>query len=135
MLARSAPQLCEFLVSEYSTGLMTLPSLWQVAMDYLSHCPVRGRHYMQLLLERIALTSDKTANKVIFLCQRYQLKEQSECWRVQAPFCLCVHGNSAVQNVCKVMAMKAYCRKRLGAALTWSIRGKVCQCLYLLLAW
>lgn len=72
----SAPQLCEFLLVEYSTGLMTFQSLWQVAMDYLSHCPTHGTHYMELLVERIPLNTEKKANKVIHLCQRYHLKEK-----------------------------------------------------------
>lgn len=59
-------------------GLLTVQSLWGVAMDYLSHCPAHGRHYMELLVERIPLTSEKKANQVIHLCQRYNLKEQSE---------------------------------------------------------
>lgn len=62
---------------EYSTGLMTLQSLWQVALDYLGHCLTHGRHYMALLLERIPLTTEKKANKVIHFCQRYHLKDQS----------------------------------------------------------
>ena len=75
---RSAPELCEFLLVEYSSVLMTLQSLWQVALDYLSHCPAHGRHYMGLLVERIPLTTERKANKVIHLCQRYHLKDQSE---------------------------------------------------------
>lgn len=35
--------------------------------------------------------------------------------------CVCV----SVKSVCKLMAMRAYKRGRLGAALTWCIRGKV----------
>lgn len=66
------------MLIEYSTSLMGLESLWQVAMDYLSHCALLGHHYMQLLVERVPITTERKANKVIHLCQRYHLKEQSE---------------------------------------------------------
>ena len=77
-LPRSAPRLCEFMLVEYGTSVMSLESMWQVAMDYLSHCPTHGQHYMQLLVERIPLTSERKADKVIHLCQHYHLKEQGE---------------------------------------------------------
>lgn len=111
------------MVVEYGTGLMALESLWQVAMDYLSHCPVQGHHYMQLLVERVPLTTERKANKVIHLCQRYHLKEQSESPSVlKTPFS---PPSLLVKGVCKVLAMRAYKSGRLGAALTWCIRGKV----------
>ena len=127
--SRSAPRMCEFFIAEYSMSLLTLDSMWQVAMDYLGHCLTYGQHYMQQLLARVPLNTDKKANKIIHLCQRYNFKDQSESERERerererVMFWLLY----AVRSVCKVMAMRAFKRGRLGAALTWCIRGKVRQ--------
>lgn len=119
---------------------MSLESLWPVTMGYLSECHMQGQHYMQLLVERVPLTSDRRANKLIHLCQRYNLKEQGEWgmgkeWshffsvssltNLGAPSSLLPLPSPPVKGICKVKAVKAYKNGRLGAALTWCIRGKV----------
>lgn len=70
--------MCEFFLREYSFSLLSHQSLWQVAMDYLGHCPSKGRHCMSLLVQSIPLTTDKKAKKVLSLCKRYQLNDQGE---------------------------------------------------------
>ncbi len=52
-------------------------SLWQLALGYLAHCPEQGQHYMQLLIRRIPMDTEKKAKKVLQLCKKYQLKESS----------------------------------------------------------
>ena len=58
--------LREFLLLDYATCLMSHKSLWQVGVIYLDHCPVQGRHRLELLLERMPITTQKKAEKVIF---------------------------------------------------------------------
>ncbi len=79
---------------------LTVPSshsLWQVAMDYFSECPLEGRwvwpcggprpsnlvfslyrHYMAAFLERVPLTTDWKAEKVLAVCSKYELKDEGE---------------------------------------------------------
>jgi nuclear pore complex protein Nup85 len=97
--------LTEFLIIEYASSLLAHPSLWQVAMDYLSECPTQGRHHMVLHLERIPLTSARKASKVLQLCRKFQLKELEE-------------------SVCRVMAMKELRSGRLGAAFSWCLQSQ-----------
>ena len=61
---QAGESLREFLLLEYATCLMSNASLWQVGVLYLDHCPVQGRHRLELLLERIPLTSERRAEKV-----------------------------------------------------------------------
>jgi nuclear pore complex protein Nup85 len=98
-------KLTEFLIIEYASSLLAHPSLWQVAMDYLSECPTQGRHHMVLHLERIPLTSARKASKVLQLCRKFQLKELEE-------------------SVCRVMAMKELRSGRLGAAFSWCLQSQ-----------
>ncbi|CAI8026143.1 Nuclear pore complex protein Nup85 [Geodia barretti] len=98
-------KLAEFLIIEYASSLLAHPSLWQVAMDYLSECPTQGRHHMVLHLERIPLTSARKAAKVLQLCRKFQLKELEE-------------------SVCRVMAMKELRSGRLGAAFSWCLQSQ-----------
>lgn len=98
-------KLCEFLIIEYASSLLAHQSLWQIAMDYFNECPIQGRYYMALHIERIPLTSAKKAFKVLRLCEKFQLKEQGE-------------------GVCHVLAMKELRAGRLGAALSWCLQAK-----------
>ena len=54
---QAGASLREFLLLEYATCLMTHNSLWQVGALYLDHCPVQGKQRLELLLERVPLTS------------------------------------------------------------------------------
>ena len=62
---QAGASLREFLLLEYATCLMTHHSLWQVGVLYFDHCPVQGRHRLELLLERVPLTSEKKAEKIL----------------------------------------------------------------------
>lgn len=95
----------EFLLLEYATSLMSHHSLWQVGIQYLEHCPVYGKHYIAQFLEHIPLETERKAQKVLKLCEKYNLTEQAK-------------------SICKVMAMKALHNKRLGSALSWSLKSK-----------
>ncbi|OXB76973.1 UNVERIFIED_CONTAM: hypothetical protein H355_014795 [Colinus virginianus] len=95
----------EFLLLEYASGLFSHHSLWQLGVDYFDHCPEYGRVYLELHIERIPLSTEQKALKVLRICEQRQMHEQ-------------------VRSICKIMAMKALRNNRVGSALSWSIRAK-----------
>lgn len=95
----------EHLLLEYASGLFTHHSLWQLGVDYLDHCPELGRVYLELHMERIPLNTERKALKALRICEQRQMTEQ-------------------VRSICKTMAMQAMSNRRLGSALSWSIRAK-----------
>ncbi|XP_005998300.1 nuclear pore complex protein Nup85 isoform X2 [Latimeria chalumnae] len=97
--------LREFLLLEYASGLFAHHSLWQLAVDYFDYCPEFGRVYLELHIERVPLSTERKALKVLRICEQRQMAEQ-------------------VRSICKIMAMKAVRNNRLGSALSWSIRAK-----------
>jgi len=96
--------LREFLLLEYSTSLCSHNSLWQVGLLYLDQCPVQGRQRAELLLERVALTSENKANKVVMMAADRGL-------------------NSVVTSTCKVMGMKALQGGNIGSAMAWALQS------------
>ncbi|KAG5279982.1 hypothetical protein AALO_G00083650 [Alosa alosa] len=97
--------LREFLLLEYASGLFTHHSLWQLAVDYFDHCQGFGRVYLELLIERVPLDTERKALKVLRICENRQMNEQ-------------------VRSICKIMAKRALRNNRLGSALSWTIRAK-----------
>nr|KAF6457937.1 nucleoporin 85 [Rousettus aegyptiacus] len=95
----------EFLLLEYASGLFAHHSLWQLGVDYFDYCPELGRVSLELHIERIPLTTEQKALKVLRICEQRQMTEQ-------------------VRSICKILAMKAIRNNRLGSALSWSIRAK-----------
>ncbi|KAI5283052.1 nuclear pore complex protein Nup85 isoform X2 [Manis pentadactyla] len=95
----------EFLLLEYASGLFAHHSLWQLGVDYFDYCPELGRVYLELHIERIPLSTERKALKVLRICEQRQMTEQ-------------------VRSICKILAMKAVRNNRLGSALSWSIRAK-----------
>jgi len=96
--------LREYLLLEYSTSLMSHNSLWQAGVIYFDECPVQGRQRLEALLERVALTSNYKANKVIQIAKERGL-------------------HSVVASTCKVMGMKALASNDTGSAMTWGLRS------------
>ncbi|XP_024409420.1 nuclear pore complex protein Nup85 [Desmodus rotundus] len=95
----------EFLLLEYASGLFAHHSLWQLAVDYFDYCPELGRVSLEMHIERIPLSTEQKALKVLRICEQRQMTEQ-------------------VRSICKILAMKAVRNNRLGSALSWSIRAK-----------
>ncbi|KAM9045142.1 nuclear pore complex protein Nup85 isoform 2-T2 [Megaptera novaeangliae] len=95
----------EFLLLEYASGLFAHHSLWQLGVDYFDYCPELGRVSLELHIERIPLSTEQKALKVLRVCEQRQMTEQ-------------------VRSICKILAMKAVRNNRLGSALSWSIRAK-----------
>lgn len=98
--------LREFLLLDYSTCLMSHKSLWQIGVLYLDHCPVQGRHRLELLLERIPVPTQKKAEKVVSIA--------SERGMI-----------SVVSSTCRVMASRALKKGRIGTAMAWGIKSQV----------
>lgn len=95
----------EFLLLEYASGLFAHHSLWQLGVDYFDYCPELGRVSLETHIERIPLSTEQKALKVLRVCEQRQMTEQ-------------------VRSICKILAMKAVRNNRLGSALSWSIRAK-----------
>ncbi|XP_054449088.1 nuclear pore complex protein Nup85 isoform X2 [Pteronotus mesoamericanus] len=95
----------EFLLLEYASGLFAHHSLWQLGVDYFDYCPELGRVSLEMHIERIPLSTEQKALKVLRICEQRQMTEQ-------------------VRSICKILAMKAVRNNRLGSALSWSIRAK-----------
>ncbi|KAM9749952.1 nuclear pore complex protein Nup85 isoform 2-T2 [Dama dama] len=131
----------EFLLLEYASGLFAHHSLWQLGVDYCDHCPELGRVSLELHIERIPLTTEQKALKVLRVCEQRQMTEQ-EPTRVgravdearRRSINLAAPGSAAqlhleatekpLRSICKILAMKAVRNNRLGSALSWSIRAK-----------
>lgn len=95
----------EFLLLEYATSLLSHHSLWQVGIQYLEHCPVFGKHYIAQFLDHIPLETEKKAQKILRLCEKYNLVDQAK-------------------SICKVMGTRALFNGRLGSALSWGLKSK-----------
>lgn len=66
-------------------GLTRLPclsldgcSLWQLGVDYFDYCPELGRVSLELHIERIPLSTEQKALKVLRICEQRQMTEQGE---------------------------------------------------------
>ena len=97
--------LREFLLLDYATCLMSHNSLWQLGVLYFDHCPVAGRQRLEALLERVPLTSDYKASKVISVASSLGL-------------------HSVVASTCKVMGMRALALSDTGSAMAWALKSQ-----------
>lgn len=89
--------------------------------------PFSCRHHMALHIERVPLTSERKATKVLHLCQQFQMREQGGCHtplltalRLNLSFSLSL----SAQSVCRVLAMREFRSGRLGVALSWCLRAR-----------
>lgn len=99
------PPLRECLLLDYAELLASHASLWQVGLLYLDHCGPRGVAMAQEILQRLPITSDSFAQKVI------QMASEREF-------------DGVVVSVCRVMGRQALSQGRLGAAIWWGVRSK-----------
>ncbi|XP_077710317.1 nuclear pore complex protein Nup85 isoform X5 [Canis aureus] len=68
----------EFLLLEYASGLFAHHSLWQLGVDYFDYCPELGRVSLELHIERIPLSTEQKALKVLRICEQRQMTEQGK---------------------------------------------------------
>lgn len=97
--------LREFLLLDYATSLMSHNSLWQLGVLYFDHCPVQGKQRLEALLERVSVSSDYKARKVLHIAADRGL-------------------NSVITSTCKVMGMRAMSRGDMGAAMAWALKSQ-----------
>ncbi|KAF5289717.1 hypothetical protein FQA39_LY03634 [Lamprigera yunnana] len=98
-------RLRECFLLDYATVLMAHPSLWQVALSYLDHCPTEGLGAIEVLLQHLPLKSEARTQKIIREAHKRDLTH-------------------IVQKLCKVQARNSLRRRRMGNALTWSIKSQ-----------
>jgi len=96
--------LREFLLVTYANCLSSLDSLWNVGANYLSCSGQHSLNYLTLYVERIPITSEKKASKILRLCEKHGL-------------------SSVAQSVCKQMIMKSIQHGHLGNALLWCVKA------------
>ena len=64
------------MIVEYASSLSQMDFYWQVVADYLAYCGPQSDHYLPLFIQRIPLSSEKKASKVLKLCQRHGLNSE-----------------------------------------------------------
>ncbi|VFV45907.1 nuclear pore complex protein nup85 [Lynx pardinus] len=115
----------EFLLLEYASGLFAHHSLWQLGVDYFDYCPELGRVSLELHIERIPLSTEQKALKVLRICEQRQMTDKGYEWSdLQGEKLTFFLFSCQVRSICKILAMKAVRNNRLGSALSWSIRAK-----------
>ena len=67
---RSGGNLREYLLVEYASNLSNLDCYWQVVVDYLAYCGPQSDHYLPLFIQKIPLSSETKAAKVLRLCHK-----------------------------------------------------------------
>ncbi|GBP30831.1 Nuclear pore complex protein Nup85 [Eumeta japonica] len=95
-----ANRLRESLILEYGCMLMEHKSLWSVGLSYLGHCPTEGIRRAEILVERLALHSEKRVLRIIAEAKKYGLRDMA-----------CVSSRHASAG-------------RAGAALAWAVRAR-----------
>ena len=73
--SRAAPGLTRSSVCSPRTFVC---SLWQLAVDYFDYCPELGRVSLEMHIERIPLSTEQKALKVLRICEQRQMTEQGE---------------------------------------------------------
>lgn len=64
--------------STLRSALLGPRSLWQLGVDYFDYCPELGRVSLELHIERIPLSTEQKALKVLRICEQRQMTEQGE---------------------------------------------------------
>nr|XP_002128240.1 nuclear pore complex protein Nup85-like isoform X2 [Ciona intestinalis] len=98
-------ELQEILIVRFAESLMSLESYWNVVAGYLANCGPLSQQYLALFVQRITLTSEKKASKVLRLCEKHNLNDEA-------------------QSICRQLCRQALREKRHGDALSWCIKLK-----------
>ncbi|XP_069188460.1 nuclear pore complex protein Nup85 isoform X4 [Procambarus clarkii] len=99
------PELRESLLLDYASELVSHSSLWQVGILYLDHCGPSGIAMSQMVLQRLPLTDDLRAHKIIQMASDRNF-------------------DNVVVGVCRVMGRRALSQGRLGSAIWWGVRSR-----------
>ncbi|XP_071540417.1 nuclear pore complex protein Nup85 isoform X2 [Panulirus ornatus] len=98
-------ELRESLLLDYADVLVGHSSLWQIGIMYLDHCGPPGIAMSQVVLQRLPLTDDSYAHKIIQLASDRNF-------------------DIVVVGVCRVMGRRALSQGRLGSAIWWGVRSR-----------
>jgi len=90
----------EYYIIQYCMELVPYPSLWNILIDYLSHCPQFGPSLMSIIVERHQIQSEKKAHKLLNVCKKYNLVELRN-------------------TIQRVVAMQKFTEKRYGSSVSW----------------
>lgn len=85
---------------------MDQKALWEIGVRYLDHCPKGGIYRLELLLERIRIDDEETANKVLEVAADRSLR------RVYV-------------SICKVLGIRAYRNGNIKKAMKWALQSQV----------
>nr|XP_053639909.1 nuclear pore complex protein Nup85-like isoform X1 [Cherax quadricarinatus] len=99
------PELRESLLLDYVSVLVSHCSLWQIGILYLDHLGPSGIAMSQTVLQRLPLTDDSRAHKIIQMASDRNF-------------------DSVVVGVCRVMGRRALSQGRLGSAIWWGVRSR-----------
>lgn len=94
----------EQYILEYANSLFEHKSLWSVAPAYFNSCPLQGRQHLEAYIERVPVTSSRTALKILDVCQKFGMQTQLE-------------------GICRVLGRKSSAQGRYGDALEWFLRA------------
>lgn len=127
---RFLPELRESLLLDYASMLVGHNSLWQVGLLYLDHCGSAGVAMAQAVLQRIPLTDDSRAMKVIQMASDRDFDNVGK-WRTMCVGCLeysicfinlsCpehVEGFIVENNICKIFLIP------VRSVQTWKVNIK-----------
>eukprot|EP01137_Pigoraptor_chileana_P031449 Opistho-2@19292 len=96
--------LREFFLLEYGASLAALPGLWGISADYLSSCPVYGKHFIERTLERVSPTdSEMKAKKIMRIASNSG-------------------ANDVARSVARVFGALRLSQGRHGSALGWYLK-------------
>ena len=96
--------LRESLCVKYASELAEQHTMWNIAADYFDHSGPNSEHYLRLFVEKIPLSSEGKARKVLKLCAKFGFTKEA-------------------QSIQRQMAMKSLHQNQLGRALSWSIKS------------
>jgi len=69
------PCMDEYSKAEYARYLVETYQDWPLAIEYLSHCPMRGREWIEELVQNAGFQSVQMAEEIYALCERKGVKE------------------------------------------------------------
>lgn len=70
-VSREDGNLNEFLIVRYGGSLAGIESYWNVVVDYFANAGSMSDNFLQLFVQRIPVTTEVKASKVLRVCEKY----------------------------------------------------------------
>jgi len=67
--------LVEYSLLEYCTSLFYDKSLWQIACQYLEGCHTQGHYYIQTVIERQSVNTEKKVLKLLKIAEKHNISQ------------------------------------------------------------